>query len=153
MEIEVNEASLPVEEASLQVKEVNEVKDEEGTEASPKVNDVKGVEGERAAGTADYEEAARLGSLHPTGFAGEETAEVTEVAPQEAAEAAVAEAGIPAAEVERLVEEAYRRGRNESIAELMARPGMFQPGAPRPNPGASTTEGFLANRRPSIWDV
>ena len=146
MEIEVNEATL-------QVKEVNEVKGEEETGASPEVNEVKGMEGERAVGTADYEEAARLGSLHPTGFAGEETPEVAEVAPQETADAAVADAGIPAEEVERRVEEAYRRGRNESIAELMARPGMFQPGAPRPNQGASTTEGFLANRRPSIWDV
>lgn len=62
--------------------------------------------------------------------------------------------GVPAEEVERLVAEAYRRGRNESIAELMARPGMFEPAAgsaPQTRP-ASADSGFLANRRPSIWD-
>ena len=63
------------------------------------------------------------------------------------------EAGIPAAEVERLVDEAYRRGRNESIAELMARPGMLQPAGARSGDAAAGAEtGFLANRRPSIWD-
>lgn len=77
------------------------------------------------------------------------------VAEPPAAEAAPVpgEPGIPAAEVERLVDEAYRRGRNESIAELMARPGMFQSGPPAPRDAVRQPEsGFLANRRPSIWD-
>ncbi len=70
-----------------------------------------------------------------------------------AGEAGIPIAGIPAAEVERLVDEAYRRGRNESIAELMARPGMLQPSAAGPGDAAAGAEtGFLANRRPSIWD-
>ncbi len=75
-------------------------------------------------------------------------------APQEepAEAASPAEAGISPEEVDRMVEEAYRRGRNESIAELMARPGMFQPGAPKSPRSVSANEGFLANRRPSIWD-
>ncbi len=61
--------------------------------------------------------------------------------------------GVPAEEVERLVAEAYRRGRNESIAELMARPGMFEAPAAPPKTGISSADsGFLANRRPSIWD-
>lgn len=61
--------------------------------------------------------------------------------------------GVPAEEVERLVAEAYRRGRNESIAELMARPGMFEaPAAPPKARISSADSGFLANRRPSIWD-
>lgn len=61
--------------------------------------------------------------------------------------------GVPAEEVERLVAEAYRRGRNESIAELMARPGMFESPAAPPKTGISSADsGFLANRRPSIWD-
>lgn len=61
--------------------------------------------------------------------------------------------GVPAEEVERLVAEAYRRGRNESIAELMARPGMFEaPAAPPEARISSADSGFLANRRPSIWD-
>lgn len=62
--------------------------------------------------------------------------------------------GVPAEEVERLVAEAYRRGRNESIAELMARPGMFEPAAgsaPQTRTECADS-GFLANRRPSIWD-
>lgn len=64
-----------------------------------------------------------------------------------------AERGVPAEEVERLVAEAYRRGRNESIAELMARPGMFEaPAAPPEARISSADSGFLANRRPSIWD-
>lgn len=65
-----------------------------------------------------------------------------------------AEPGIPAAEVARLVDEAYRRGRNESIAELMARPGLLQPAAGAPQARLpSTADGFLSNRRPSIWDL
>lgn len=65
-----------------------------------------------------------------------------------------AEPGIPAAEVARLVDEAYRRGRNESIAELMARPGLLQPAAGAPQARLpSPADGFLSNRRPSIWDL
>lgn len=82
-----------------------------------------------------------------------EVAEAGEEAPAAEDEAAPGEPGIPAAEVERLVDEAYRRGRNESIAELMARPGMFQSGPPAPRDAVRPPEsGFLANRRPSIWD-
>lgn len=60
--------------------------------------------------------------------------------------------GVPVEEVERLVAEAYRRGRNESIAELMARPGMFESAAAPAKDIPSADSGFLANRRPSIWD-
>ena len=81
----------------------------------------------------------------------EEAPAVTETAPQPEEPAAVS--AVPAEEVERLVAEAYRRGRNESIAELMARPGMFEAPAAPPKAGISSADsGFLANRRPSIWD-
>ncbi len=61
-------------------------------------------------------------------------------------------------EVERLVADAYRKGRNESIAELMARPSMFEsepPASGRTAPSRSTPEphDLLAHPRPSIWDL
>lgn len=60
---------------------------------------------------------------------------------------------LSAQEVERLVAEAYRRGRNESIAELMARPSMFESEAPKSAHDAAKRHDFLARQRPSIWDL
>lgn len=55
----------------------------------------------------------------------------------------------PDAEVEALIAEAeqrgYLRGRNEAAAEMMNRPGMWQPTEPK-----VTT--FLSGLRPGVWD-
>ncbi len=126
---------------------------ETGDTARLRLATVAGEEGGSGAEAADGTGAAEAGAKAEADAGG---------APAEAAETMAAgtgagipagEAGIPAAEVERLVDEAYRRGRNESIAELMARPGMLQPAGARSGDAAAGAEtGFLANRRPSIWD-
>lgn len=104
-------------------------------------------------GAAVEEETAPPAGEVPAETAPLPAAEIPSVSEAPLPEEPAAERGVPAEEVERLVAEAYRRGRNESIAELMAHPGMFESAAAPPKAGISSADsGFLANRRPSIWD-
>lgn len=72
-------------------------------------------------------------------------------------EAADKEALCEEPDVDALVQEAYLRGRNEAIEELMQRPGMLQPlaGAPvqtTPFSSADNEVMILSDTRQSIWE-
>lgn len=76
--------------------------------------------------------------------------------PVSAAEPSV-EPPSPTPDYEKLIREAYLRGRNEAIDELMRRPAMMQPlgTAPVPDSAARNPDSevmILNSLRSSIWD-
>lgn len=64
--------------------------------------------------------------------------------------------GLTEEATEENAEEAYLRGRNDAIREIMNRPGLYESPVERStgskNEGDSLTAGFLTRIRPSAWD-
>lgn len=64
--------------------------------------------------------------------------------------------GLTEEATEENAEEAYLRGRNDAIREIMNRPGLYESPVERStgskNDGDSLTAGFLTRIRPSAWD-
>lgn len=64
--------------------------------------------------------------------------------------------GLTEEATEENAEEAYLRGRNDAIREIMNRPGLYESPVEHStgskNEGDSLTAGFLTRIRPSAWD-